>query len=125
LALRSSAPTLATTKMSSDSLKRHHEPVTREKVDPHAAPSSPIDDDDNKDVNAQFGGLEARKALEKKLLRKVDLRMLILILVYMMNYLDRNNAAAARLRGFEEDLGLTGTNQFATLRACFSSSHCG
>ncbi|KZW03755.1 MFS general substrate transporter [Exidia glandulosa HHB12029] len=66
------------------------------------------------DPNAQFGGLEARKALEKKLLRKVDARMLILILAYMMNYLDRNNAGAARLRGFEDDLGLTG-QQFPTL----------
>lgn len=28
--------------------------------------------------------------------------------------IDRNNAAAARLRGFEEDLGLKG-NQFATI----------
>ena len=31
------------------------------------------------DPNAEFGGLEARKALEKKLLRKIDLRMLILV----------------------------------------------
>jgi predicted MFS family arabinose efflux permease len=31
-----------------------------------------------------------------------------------MNYMDRTNAAAARLRGYEEDLGMTG-NQFNTL----------
>ena len=101
--------------MSSDSLKQHDKTLTLEKVDPRVTSSSPVGDDE--DPNAQFGGLEARKALEKKLLRKVDIRMMILIVVYMMNYLDRNNAGAARLRGFEEDLGLKGTNQFPTLRA--------
>jgi len=34
--------------------------------------------------------------------------------IYILNYIDRNNAAAARLKGFESDLGLVG-NQFATL----------
>ncbi|KAK7696046.1 hypothetical protein QCA50_000687 [Cerrena zonata] len=47
---------------------------------------------------------EARKRLEKKLLRKLDARMGILIVIYILNYIDRNNAAAARLRGFEADL---------------------
>ncbi|KAG9083218.1 hypothetical protein FRC07_013978, partial [Ceratobasidium sp. 392] len=65
-------------------------------------------------LDAEFGGTEARRRLEKKLLRKLDLRMGILILIYILNYIDRNNAAAARLRGFEEDLGLTG-QQFPTL----------
>ncbi|KAG8730473.1 hypothetical protein FRC10_002678 [Ceratobasidium sp. 414] len=64
--------------------------------------------------DAEFGGTEARRKLEKKLLRKLDLRMGVLILIYILNYIDRNNAAAARLRGFEEDLGLTG-QQFPTL----------
>ncbi|KAG8785394.1 hypothetical protein FRC12_017654, partial [Ceratobasidium sp. 428] len=65
-------------------------------------------------LDAEFGGTEARRQLEKKLLRKLDLRMGILILIYILNYIDRNNAAAARLRGFEEDLGLSG-QQFPTL----------
>ncbi|KAJ6520948.1 MFS general substrate transporter [Mycena capillaripes] len=39
-----------------------------------------------------------RRALEKKLVRKIDLRMSILILIYILNYIDRNNAAAARKR---------------------------
>ncbi|KAJ8475141.1 hypothetical protein ONZ45_g15708 [Pleurotus djamor] len=64
--------------------------------------------------DAEFGGPEARKTLEKKLLFKLDLRMFILIIIYILNYIDRNNAAAARLRGFEKDLGLEGT-QFATI----------
>ncbi|KAI0701167.1 MFS general substrate transporter [Cytidiella melzeri] len=55
-----------------------------------------------------LGGVEGRKQLEKDLLWKVDKRMSILVLIYILNYIDRNNAAAARLRGFEEDLHLEG-----------------
>ncbi|KAJ7129739.1 MFS general substrate transporter [Mycena epipterygia] len=55
-----------------------------------------------------------RRALEKKLLRKVDLRMSILVLIYILNYIDRNNAAAARKRGLETDLHLTG-QEYPTL----------
>ncbi|KDQ64273.1 hypothetical protein JAAARDRAFT_117826 [Jaapia argillacea MUCL 33604] len=79
---------------------------------------------DNKDVeeqdalgivdDAEFGGSEARKEMERKLLRKLDLRMSILIVIYILNYIDRNNASAARLRGFEEDLGLKG-QEFNTI----------
>ncbi|CCO32097.1 putative transporter C1039,04 [Rhizoctonia solani AG-1 IB] len=68
----------------------------------------------NKHPDAEFGGTIARRALEKRLLRKLDLRMSILIFIYILNYIDRNNAAAARLRGFEKDLGLT-RQQFPTL----------
>jgi sugar phosphate permease len=38
----------------------------------------------------------------------------ILIVIYILNYIDRNNASAARLRGFEEDLKLT-DKQFDTI----------
>ncbi|KAG1743065.1 MFS general substrate transporter [Suillus lakei] len=64
-------------------------------------PTLPLDDVD-------------RPIVEKRLLRKLDLRVAFLVLVYIMNVMDRTNAAAARLRGFEEDLGMTG-NQFNTL----------
>jgi hypothetical protein len=40
--------------------------------------------------------------------------MSILIVIYILNYIDRNNAAAARLRGFERDLGLDG-QEFPTI----------
>ncbi|KAG1755747.1 major facilitator superfamily domain-containing protein [Suillus lakei] len=55
-----------------------------------------------------------RQRVEQSLLRKVDLRMSILVLIYILNYIDRNNAAAARLRGFEDDLHLEG-QQFNTI----------
>ncbi|KAG2134831.1 MFS general substrate transporter [Suillus clintonianus] len=56
----------------------------------------------------------SRKVLERNLLRKLDFRTAYLVLIYILNQMDRNNAAAARLRGFEEDLGMKG-NQFNTL----------
>jgi hypothetical protein len=108
---------------------------------------------DIRDYDAEFGGTEERERLEKTLLRKVDARMSILVVIYVLNYvsvsiklvwcnseprycdwqlgalrieanspvpsqIDRNNTAAARLRGFEEDLKLHGT-QFATLLSIF------
>ncbi|TKA77802.1 hypothetical protein B0A49_00930 [Cryomyces minteri] len=51
---------------------------------------------------------EDRVRTEKALLRKIDLRLLpMIILMYIMNYLDRNNIAAARLAGLQDDLKLT------------------
>ena len=38
------------------------------------------------DPNAEFGGTEARKALERKLLLKLDLRMSIMVIIYILNY---------------------------------------
>lgn len=38
------------------------------------------------DPDAEFGGTEARKRLERRLLWKIDLRMSILILIYILNY---------------------------------------
>lgn len=51
---------------------------------------------------------EEELAQEKKLRRKIDLLIMpMVVLVYLMNYIDRNNYAAARLQGLEEDLNLT------------------
>ena len=38
------------------------------------------------DPDAEFGGTEARKRLEKKLLLKLDARMSILVVIYILNY---------------------------------------
>ncbi|KAG2147869.1 MFS general substrate transporter [Suillus bovinus] len=59
-----------------------------------------------------------RQVVEKRLLRKLDLRVAFLILMCIMSNMDRANAAAARLRGFEEELGMTG-NQFNTVMSIF------
>ncbi|KAM3422762.1 hypothetical protein BST61_g246 [Cercospora zeina] len=79
-------------------------------------------DEAAEDVDKQPGGLvppplvqamsvDERARLETKLRRKIDARLLPpIIIMYILNYLDRNNIATARLAGtpgLEEDLGLT------------------
>ncbi|KIM96487.1 hypothetical protein OIDMADRAFT_33131 [Oidiodendron maius Zn] len=55
---------------------------------------------------------EERERLETSLRRKIDLRLMpMVVTMYILNYLDRNNIAAARLAGLEKDLHLHG-NQF-------------
>lgn len=56
---------------------------------------------------------ERRQEVEKKMKRKLDLRCSLFVLIYIMNYLDRNNIAAARLGGLQEDLGINNT-QYST-----------
>jgi hypothetical protein len=41
---------------------------------------------DEHSADAEFGGREARQRLERKLLRKLDARMSILVLIYILNY---------------------------------------
>jgi MFS family permease len=55
----------------------------------------------------------ARHGLEKRLLRKLDLRMSILLILQTLNQIDRSNISNARLQGFEKDLHLHG-QQYAT-----------
>jgi len=38
------------------------------------------------DPDNEFGGKEARKTLERRLLLKLDLRMSILVVIYILNY---------------------------------------
>ncbi|KAG2159178.1 major facilitator superfamily domain-containing protein [Suillus bovinus] len=56
----------------------------------------------------------ARDDLERRLVRKLDLRLFLIVLLYALNYIDRGNASSARLGGFEKDLHLQGT-QYATI----------
>jgi hypothetical protein len=54
---------------------------------------------------------EWRAYQNKKLLRKVDIRLLpLLIVMYLLNFLDRSNLAQARLGTLEKDLGMGGTD---------------
>ena len=51
---------------------------------------------------------------EKKLVRKLDCHIIpIIMLLYLLSFLDRINIGNARLYGLEEDLNLKG-NQFQT-----------
>ncbi|KAF9507288.1 hypothetical protein BS47DRAFT_1304231 [Hydnum rufescens UP504] len=85
------------------------DPASLERRESGDTPSGPI----LKQPDAEFGEHLARAKLERRLLWKIDLRMSILVLIYM--YIDRNNAAAARQLGLEKDLHLKG-QQFPTRR---------
>ena len=67
---------------------------------------------------------EERQRQETALVRKIDLRLMpMIILMYIMNYLDRNNIAAARLAGLQDPvskggLALTST-QYLTVLSIF------
>ncbi|KAH7309189.1 major facilitator superfamily transporter [Stachybotrys elegans] len=54
-----------------------------------------------------------RADIEKRLKLKLDARNSIFLLIYIMNYLDRNNIAAARLGGLQDDLDLN-NDEYAT-----------
>ncbi|KAH8667010.1 major facilitator superfamily domain-containing protein [Xylariales sp. PMI_506] len=57
---------------------------------------------------------EELAARERKLRNKIDLRLMpLIVLMYILNYLDRNNIAAAGLSGINADLSLRG-DQFNT-----------
>ncbi|KAJ7700039.1 MFS general substrate transporter [Mycena rosella] len=82
-----------------------------------------LSEDREIDPDAAFGGKLARNELEARLLSKLDTRMSILVLIYILNYIDRNNASAARLRGFERDLNLSGT-QFSSVLSILYVGYC-
>ncbi|KAG0699521.1 major facilitator superfamily domain-containing protein [Suillus ampliporus] len=56
----------------------------------------------------------SRDDLEKRLLRKLDLRMSIIVVIYTLNYVSLSSSRNARLQGFEQDLHLQG-QQYATI----------
>ena len=63
---------------------------------------------------------DERHGLELKLVRKIDIRLLpMLVIMYIMNYLDRNNIAAARLAGLQEELNLSSTQYLTCLSILF------
>ncbi|KAF2636168.1 MFS nicotinic acid transporter-like protein Tna1 [Massarina eburnea CBS 473.64] len=58
--------------------------------------------------------LESTAVNEKRLLRKLDLRLLPAVsILYLLSFLDRSNVANARIEGLTADLGMTG-NQYLT-----------
>ncbi|KAJ5280470.1 hypothetical protein N7478_005842 [Penicillium angulare] len=63
---------------------------------------------------------QEEKILERKLRRKIDtLIMPLVVLVYLLNYIDRNNYAAAKLQGIKDELHLTDTEYQTGLSILF------
>ncbi|EOD52489.1 putative pantothenate transporter liz1 protein [Neofusicoccum parvum UCRNP2] len=89
-----------------------HESVQKEPLDADVEMIENAKDTSGPELPPLLQGLaeDEIKTVEKKMIRKVDWRMLpLIILMYILNYLDRNNIAAARLAGLEDDLHLTGS----------------
>ncbi|KAG7192181.1 uncharacterized protein KQ657_001895 [Scheffersomyces spartinae] len=58
--------------------------------------------------------------LEKRTKWKIDIRILpMLVYIYILNYLDRNNIATARLGGLEKELGLKGSEYQTAISILF------
>nr|XP_018262216.1 uncharacterized protein I303_05232 [Kwoniella dejecticola CBS 10117]OBR84374.1 hypothetical protein I303_05232 [Kwoniella dejecticola CBS 10117] len=55
------------------------------------------------------------EARVKVIKRKIDLRMIAIVVIYIMNQLDRSNMPAARLKGFQSDLKMTDAQYSTTI----------
>ena len=79
---------------------------------PSGMPAAHVEDRDKAHVRHFEAQDEAwRKQREKQLLRKIDAHLLpFLILMYLLNFLDRSNLAQARQGTLERDLGMSGTD---------------
>ncbi|EIW80623.1 MFS general substrate transporter [Coniophora puteana RWD-64-598 SS2] len=65
-----------------------------------------------------------RKATERAIIRKLDARLLpTVVLIFLMNYIDRVAVSSARLQGLEADLGLADT-QYDTVLIIVYASYC-
>ncbi|KAF8624306.1 hypothetical protein AX15_005937 [Amanita polypyramis BW_CC] len=69
-------------------------------------------------------GTEERRIAERRLVRKLDMRVLpTIILIYILNHIDRTGVTTARLKGMQKDLGITDV-QYATVIAVLFVSYC-
>ncbi|PPR01382.1 hypothetical protein CVT24_006220 [Panaeolus cyanescens] len=69
-------------------------------------------------------GSPERLLAEKKLVRKLDSRLLpTIFIIFIMNYIDRNGVTTARLKGMQQDLHINDL-QYATVIAILFVSYC-
>ena len=84
-----------------------------EHMEPGSAPDAPKSNIMVAPPLVQAMTPDERYQLERKLVRKIDFRLLpMCVLMYIMNYLDRNNIASARIAGktgLQKGLKLTDT----------------
>ncbi|KAI0821354.1 MFS general substrate transporter [Irpex lacteus] len=74
------------------------------------------------DIDAWILSPDARPAAEKQLVRMLDFRLLpAIILIFILNYIDRVAVSAARLQGLEQDLGLTDIQYEGVIAVLYAS----
>ncbi|KAI0821331.1 MFS general substrate transporter [Irpex lacteus] len=75
------------------------------------------------DKDAELLAEDIRPSAEKRLVRLLDFRLLpTIVLIFILNYIDRTAVTAARLKGLEQDLGLTDI-QYETVLAVLYASY--
>ncbi|KAK7691721.1 hypothetical protein QCA50_005121 [Cerrena zonata] len=84
----------------------------------HIEHDSKIDDPDGELLTP-----DRRAEAEKRLIRLLDMRLLpTIVLIFIMNYIDRTAVTAARLKGIQSDLGLDDI-QYSTVLAILYASY--
>ncbi|KAL5521338.1 hypothetical protein ACEPAG_9262 [Sanghuangporus baumii] len=85
----------------------------------------PIEKEANSQTsNAILSDHERRRKEEQRLIRRVDMRLLPMVfIIFVMNYIDRIAVTTARLKGLEQDLGLSDV-QYDTVVAIVYVSYC-
>ncbi|KAL1633769.1 hypothetical protein SLS56_002648 [Neofusicoccum ribis] len=74
----------------------------------------------NRLILAQELSLDDFTDAEKSMKKKLDLRLLLTVwIIFIMNYLDRNNIAAAKVSGIKETLKLTSTQHSTAVAILF------
>ncbi|KAL7277855.1 MFS general substrate transporter [Trametes coccinea BRFM310] len=90
--------------------------VSVQQVERHESNTGSFDD-------GELLALDVRAAAERKLVRMLDWRLLpTIVLIFIMNYIDRTAVSAARLKGLEQDLGLSDI-QYSTVLAVLYASY--
>lgn len=90
--------------------QEHRVSLEKEQAKLDALPGA---DDAQKAFFAEFANKDQawKDDMDKKLLRKVDIRLLpVLVILYLLNFLDRSNLSQARQGDLERDLGMSGTD---------------
>ncbi|KAI0359688.1 MFS general substrate transporter [Trametes cingulata] len=86
-------------------------------------PSTTASQSSEKWEDGELLGLDVRPAAERKLVRTLDWRLLpTIVLIFILNYIDRTAVTAARLKGLEQDLGLSDI-QYSTVLAILYVSY--
>ncbi|PCH35555.1 MFS general substrate transporter [Wolfiporia cocos MD-104 SS10] len=91
-----------------------------EKETPVVEQHSPVEP--NSTLDGILVNPNARQAAERELVRLLDMRLLpTIIVIYVLNYIDRVAVTSARLQGLEQDLNLTGIQYNTVIAILFAS----
>ena len=78
-------------------------------IEGHAVPEEVLVEEDGSTSAASSGGYSEK--MTKRLVRKIDLHILpVLVVLYLLSFLDRTNIGNARLANLEVDLNMHGLN---------------